>query len=210
MTPVFLVDRVNVTSTRHRAKWCCPPSRRTPDCTLRLAHTTERFDIARVDTGKVLVTDATWIGDRRLPVGALWWSRTTELRPSGPADYSGHDREWLDRIRESYASLPPEQRLPPCPGDPTLPSRRPSSTFTDGPNLWCMLPGEHQWNIDGRASNCGKPYDYEHRCWVRHGEPGPGLTVDKAGLTCPAGGGSISVTGYHGFLTAGFLTNHLG
>lgn len=41
------------------------------------------------------------------------------------------------------------------------------------------------------------------RCWVRHGEP-PIVTVNKDGLTCAAGAGSIGIGGgeryYHGFL----------
>jgi hypothetical protein len=39
---------------------------------------------------------------------------------------------------------------------------------------------------------------------VRHGTP-PDVTVDKNGLTCNAGGGSIQVPGWHGFLRNGEL-----
>jgi hypothetical protein len=94
----------------------------------------------------------------------------------------------------------------------------------DGLNLMVVCPGGHHWNIDGKASNCdspcqvcGKPYhecggrnghgfvdSRPHQCWVRHGTP-PGLTVDKNGITCGAGGGSIATPNWHGFLRNGFL-----
>lgn len=75
----------------------------------------------------------------------------------------------------------------------------------DGRSLVAKLPGRYDWMIDGSASNCTKPEDKVHRCWVRHGEP-PNLTVDKNGNTCNAGGGSIVVPGWHGFLINGELT----
>lgn len=80
-----------------------------------------------------------------------------------------------------------------------------------GPDGRCLIvqcPGG-EWFVDSRASNCDLPNDNEHRCWVRHGEP-PNVTVDKAGLTCKAGAGSIWIRmgnpdSYHGFLRNGFL-----
>jgi hypothetical protein len=75
----------------------------------------------------------------------------------------------------------------------------------DGKALIVKLPNGKDWHIDGRASNCTLPADKEHKCWVRHGEP-PTLTVDKNGLTCSAGAGSISAGDYHGFLVNGVLT----
>lgn len=74
----------------------------------------------------------------------------------------------------------------------------------DGKSLICICPGGHQWHIDGRASNCTKPDDNVHKCWVRHGEP-PHLTVDKSGNTCDAGGGSIQARNWHGYLRSGEL-----
>jgi hypothetical protein len=74
----------------------------------------------------------------------------------------------------------------------------------DGRTVVVRLPGNHDWVIDGRAANCAMPNDDDHRCWVRHGEP-PDLTVDKCGVTCAAGAGSILVPTYHGFLRNGFL-----
>ncbi len=75
----------------------------------------------------------------------------------------------------------------------------------DGRTLFVVTPGG-LWSPDSRASNCGRPQDEVHYCWVRHGVP-PLITVDKEGDTCVAGAGSILVGKYHGFLTNGKLTN---
>lgn len=78
----------------------------------------------------------------------------------------------------------------------------------DGLSIGCRLPEGVTWHIDSRASNCTKPADAEHRCWCRHGTVGQPITVDKAGKTCSAGGGSINVDGvWHGFLTKGRLVS---
>ena len=74
-----------------------------------------------------------------------------------------------------------------------------------GPHLMAILPNGRSWDIDGRATNCTLPEDTVHRCWVRSGEP-PIVTVSKDGPTCGAGGGSIQVDGYHGFLRGGGFT----
>lgn len=74
-------------------------------------------------------------------------------------------------------------------------------------HLMAVLPNGHHWDIDSRASNCGSPDDKLHRCWVKHGTP-PNVTVDKNGLTCAAGAGSIQGGDYHGFLDKGaFVPN---
>lgn len=75
----------------------------------------------------------------------------------------------------------------------------------DGHVLCVKTPGGH-WIVDSRCSNCGSPHDDEHACWVRHGEV-PKITVDKQGLSCSAGGGSIQCGDFHGFLREGFLTD---
>jgi hypothetical protein len=75
----------------------------------------------------------------------------------------------------------------------------------DGRHLFAVTPSGHHWDIDGRASNCTMPTERLHRCWIRHGEP-PLVTVDKLGVTCAAGAGSIAVPGYHGFLRNGAFT----
>lgn len=73
-------------------------------------------------------------------------------------------------------------------------------------HLIVVLPDGYQWDTDSRASNCTMKEDKLHRCWVRHGEP-PQIHVDKNGLTCQAGAGSIASPGYHGFLHNGELTS---
>jgi hypothetical protein len=71
------------------------------------------------------------------------------------------------------------------------------------PPLVVRTPGG-DWTIDSRASNCTRPEDNEHRCWVQHGTP-PNITVDTNGNTCHCGGGSIAQPNYHGFLRDGHL-----
>jgi len=76
-----------------------------------------------------------------------------------------------------------------------------------GPDGHCLVvrtPGG-DWVIDGKASNCDRPDDDSHKCWVRHGIP-PLITVDKNGATCGAGAGSIAIGKYHGHLVNGELT----
>lgn len=74
----------------------------------------------------------------------------------------------------------------------------------DGRHLNAVLPNGQHWDMDSRATNCTLPNDTVHRCWVRHGDPVTGLIhVDKQGLTCSAGAGSIAAPGWHGFLHQG-------
>ncbi len=76
----------------------------------------------------------------------------------------------------------------------------------DGRSLMVRVPGNHDWLIDGRAKNCTLKDDEVHRCWVRHGRPEDGtLHVDKDGLTCAAGAGSLDTGQWHGFLHNGHL-----
>lgn|GEM_PF-3226888 len=75
-----------------------------------------------------------------------------------------------------------------------------------GRHLHAVLPNGHHWDLDARASNCTLPDDRLHRCWVRHGEP-PAITVDKDGLTCRAGRGSVASGDYHGLLRDGVFTD---
>jgi hypothetical protein len=119
--------------------------------------------------------------------GAMCWRTMTEgPRPAGPDDW-----DHPDLVKTS-----PDAK------------RSPSHTFADGPHLCVTVPGPGFWNIDSRAANCSKPFDYQHRCWVRHGEP-PAITVDKAGDTCSPGAGSIGCGQFHGFLRDGVLTGEL-
>jgi hypothetical protein len=73
-------------------------------------------------------------------------------------------------------------------------------------HLMVVCPDGHMWNIDSRCSNCGSPEDKLHHCWVRHGDV-PNITVDKNGVTCSAGGGSIQTPDWHGFLRNGQLVD---
>lgn len=85
--------------------------------------------------------------------------------------------------------------------------RTPSMCGPDGRSLHVICPDGREWCIDGPASNCTMPEDKVHKCWVRHGRPEDGtLHVDKDGVTCAAGAGSIDTGTYHGFLHHGEFT----
>lgn len=72
------------------------------------------------------------------------------------------------------------------------------------------------WIIDSEANNCTNPVkevdgkgwskkrQVDHHCWILHGVV-PEITVDKNGVTCGAGAGSIQCGSYHGFLRNGYL-----
>lgn len=75
----------------------------------------------------------------------------------------------------------------------------------DGLSVYVKMPDGGFWNIESRCSNCTAPDDGPHRCWVRHGTVGDAIHVDKVGLTCSAGAGSIQWHGWHGFLHDGAL-----
>src|ERR1044072_2413872 len=78
---------------------------------------------------------------------------------------------------------------------------------SDGIALVVKMPQGGEWVVDSRCSNCTLPNDNVHKCWIRHGNPRKPetLLVDKNGVTCKAGGGSIQMTNWHGFLRFGFL-----
>lgn len=177
-TPCFMVEAFNE-RTRH------VDCSNEPRCCDGWEET--QFDVRRVDNGEVLQTDVGWMSEKGLPPGAMFWTTITQdNRPTGPDDW---DHEGIAKPENQ-----PDAK------------RSPSHTFADGPHLCVILPNGNRWEIDSRASNCGSPYDYAHRCWVRHGEP-PRITVDKNGPTCQAGAGSISSGSYHGFLRDGVLTD---
>lgn len=82
----------------------------------------------------------------------------------------------------------------------------PFSRGADGIYLMVRCPDGHDWSVDSRASNCTMPDDDVHHCWIRHGDPREcHVTVDKDGLTCSAGAGSIQTPDWHGFLRDGRL-----
>jgi hypothetical protein len=73
----------------------------------------------------------------------------------------------------------------------------------DGNAVVAVIPyldGTTYFYIEGRAINCTRKDDPDHRCWVRHGTVGERVTVDKNGNTCAAGAGSIVTPGFHGFI----------
>lgn len=75
-----------------------------------------------------------------------------------------------------------------------------------GFSLIVKTPGG-DWHVDQKSSNCGMPEDKfqeQHHCWIIEGEV-PNITVSKNGKTCSAGGGSIQIGSYHGFLRNGYL-----
>jgi hypothetical protein len=85
----------------------------------------------------------------------------------------------------------------------------PGRRGSDGRSLMVKLPNGNEWHIDGPANNCTDKEGSlrgDHKCWVRHGEP-PNLTVDKNGVTCAAGAGSILSGNWHGFLRNGELVS---
>ncbi len=74
-------------------------------------------------------------------------------------------------------------------------------------SLIVKTPGG-DWHVDGQSSNCGIPEDNRqknHHCWIIEGTHPPEITVSKNGITCIAGGGSIAIDNYHGFLCNGYL-----
>jgi len=75
------------------------------------------------------------------------------------------------------------------------------------PHLNVVLPHGGSWDVMSRANNCDRKEDRRHRCWCAHGDPSRGelVTVDKVGVTCGAGGGSILSRGYHGVLQRSIL-----
>jgi hypothetical protein len=71
----------------------------------------------------------------------------------------------------------------------------------DGKALVIVCPDGWFWYVDSRCSNCTKPDDNSHRCWIRTGSVEDGtLSVHKSGDTCSAGAGSIDTGTYHGFV----------
>lgn len=139
---------------------------------------------------------------RKAPVGAMW--------------FTDHLNDWYNGFDGHVLTV----RLP-------------------GNHDWC--PEQRASNCDMRCKHCGKPYNAhvnakgertercdptwtyndgnphfedvtKHKCWVRHGTPPQEVVhVDKNGVTCGAGAGSIAIQpsgqnpGWHGFLHNGEL-----
>lgn len=109
------------------------------------------------------------------------------------------------RRADTGEELPARRHLSELPVGAVIEAWWDSQKGPDGRALVVVTPGG-LWHVDDRASNCTLPDDDEHRCWVRHGRPEDGtLHVDKNGLTCAAGAGSIVAGAFHGFLHHGVL-----
>lgn len=146
------------------------------------------------------------------------------VRPSDPAEFAGDER-WptqcacgyyftaederqvftrslYRRMDQSAAPLLPISEMPPG----AMWNAWWLASFghwrgADGISLMVRCPDGHDWCVDGQASNCTMPDDEVHKCWVRHGDPRKGeIHVDKNGVTCKAGAGSIQTGKWHGFL----------
>ncbi len=164
-----------------------------------------------------------WSAER--PAGCSHWFTDGEDRYGAPEfTYPGHDdprwparcecgyeftaedawQEWVDRLyrRADNGGL---VRLGDAPPGAMWDADWNGRKGPDGRCLTVKCPNGDEWTIDSRATNCTMPDDSEHRCWIRHGEP-PAITVDKDGLTCAAGAGSIQAGTYHGFLRGGVFT----
>jgi hypothetical protein len=200
-TRCFLIEKVNV------EKWTVPATSCDlhDDCYKTREREESMFDIRRTDTGEIIVQQALWL--HSLPPGSMYIEDyvMSSNPPHGPDDWASMDAESIESARRSLREHPEYYPEGPSSADPTLPKRSKSYLFASGPQLTVVCPNGGTWDIDSRASNCTMPYDYAHRCWIRHGEP-PALTVDKAGVTCQAGAGSIQCGDYHGFLQNGVLT----
>lgn len=124
-----------------------------------------------------------------------------EPRTAGASGISYHRQVIADRMYGTASGLPE-------PGDVyEMRWHEPGKcAFWDncsGVHWWGVLPNGRVWDIDSRCSNCTLRDERTHRCWIRSGSAEAGtMSVGKAGgHTCSAGGGSILVPGWHGFLT---------
>ena len=130
---------------------------------------------------------------REAPVGAMWFAPWMSNIP----EYTGPDGRTLT------------VRLPG--GHDWIVDSRANNC--DSPCAHCGKPYHAHAGGLCRALEAGEVYDRErhyyrdarpHKCWVRHGEP-PNVHVDKNGVTCNAGAGSIAYPGFHGFLHNGHI-----
>ena len=151
------------------------------------------------------------------PIETAWAEPCGKWR-AGYEDGSTKDFDSEEAAGHGWVSLAPLLRLPD--GREFVSSELPPGTVRDVSSIWdgypkgadglsiiVVLPNGDHWNVDSRASNCTLPHDNVHRCWCRHGDPRAtrGLHVDKVGVTCAAGAGSIMSGGWHGFLHQGYL-----
>lgn len=137
-----------------------------------------------------------------------WWEKTDEMSPFDGGVSSPVYRSMKTGDRKTLQQLPAGALL--VVGRAADPEQY-YSLGNDGLAVMCVLPRLDRWLIDSRASNCTKPEDGAHRCWVRHGTFGEKIHVDKVGNTCAAGAGSVfshfkRPDQWHGYLHDGCLT----
>lgn len=170
---------------------------------------------------------AAWIEDN--PERGTWRSRDEMVAPDDPRWPSRCDQCGIEFGDDGTCQVVPHPLFTGAPDgqlytlreapvgamwDATWFDRAPAYTGPDGIALVVRTPGG-EWMVDSEASNCTRPGDRSHKCWIRHGDPrdpqgrrtGQPLHVDKAGDTCSAGAGSIICGTYHGFLHGGHLVN---
>lgn len=159
----------------------------------------------RLDTGQTFVMRPPF--GEQAPLGAMWDANWDNEDPSLDRRI-GADRIALQVMIPYGHVWTPDARASNC----TSPCKHCGVEYQFHKTPNCSNPG------DGREWTRGQYQDSvpEHRCWVRHGDPRTGVVhVDKNGLTCRAGAGSILFKGnpargvpdYHGFLHHGKLTN---
>lgn len=146
-------------------------------------------------------------GEIRGAWSTSWWLSTGKMTPFIEGISSPIMKSLSTGEEISSRDLPVGALFELQPGTGAFPTW---AVGADGLAIACMLPDRHLWYMDSRASNCTMKDDTKHKCWVRHGTVGDLLTVDKAGLTCRAGAGSIKTDRFHGFLTKGRLANTRG
>lgn len=159
---------------------------------------TTRKIYQRVDNGQTMLLRDVEDNAYRVPVGAMWDANHYGSDP-GVDNRVGVDgmslnvmtpeREWCVDARASNCDSPCKH----C-GVP----------YKDHKIATCTNPGDGE-----RPYTKGQYVDSRpHYCWVRHGDPRTGnVHVDKNGVTCNAGAGSIQQDHFHGFLHNGFITN---
>lgn len=147
------------------------------------------------------------------------WTWPTDCKRCGIEIPSPHRQVWSQRIwRRTDTGEERFNHSNPDVAAPGIPIAEPGASWDaswlkamypdteDGIVLIVRCPDGHDWTVDSRARNCTMPDDDVHHCWVRHGDPREcRVTVDKDGVTCAAGAGSIQTPNWHGFLRGGLL-----
>lgn len=140
----------------------------------------------RGDTGEeLLLEDA--------PVGATWHAR----------GYVGNEFSGPDGLAVHCKTPGGVWNIDSRANNCTSPCKHCNVSYSHHDPKTCTNPGDGKSQYTVGAYEDGVP---DHKCWIRHGAPSEAmLTVDKQGVTCQAGAGSILCGKYHGFLRCGYL-----